>query len=94
MNEEQQLLQKWRIQPETDEQIAYDQFLGVYGFSHEQIDALISIMRHFYPGLPVQNRTLEWAVLKQRDIEAQNALAAVYEERQSGLLGAGTDDAR
>lgn len=68
----------WRVQPEESAQIQYQAFQLLYGFAHQEIDALIAILGHYYPTLPIQNRSVEWAVLKQRDMEAQDVLARHY----------------
>lgn len=73
----------WNVQPEESAEISYQTFQRVYGCSRQEIDALISMLRSFYPTLPIRNRSVEWGVLKQRDMEAQDLLAMAFEERKS-----------
>ncbi len=73
----------WRVQPEESVGIDYQAFLLFYGFTRQQIDWLITIIQHFYPKMPIQNRTVEWAVLRQRDMEGQDLLAKHYEASQN-----------
>ncbi len=67
----------WKVQPEVSAEIAYEQFRQVYGFGSQEIDGLIAIIQHCYPRFPIENRTVEWVVLKQKDMEAQRTLAEI-----------------
>jgi hypothetical protein len=57
------------------EAIHYEDFQELYNASREEIDGLVEMIRRYRPGLPIFNCTIEWAVLKQRDLEAQDSLA-------------------
>ena len=66
----------WRVQPEESPELDYEAFERLYCFTRPEIDGLVQLLQAYYPGTPIQNRTVEWAVLKQRDLEGQNALAS------------------
>ena len=72
--------QAWLVQPETSAEIQYEAFSRLYHFQKEEIDALILLLKQTRPDLPIVNCTVEWAVLRWRDIEAQDILAQKYEE--------------
>lgn len=64
--------QGWRVQPEESVEIDYQAFHNLYGCSRADIDGLREIIQHYYPNRPIQNSTIEWAVLRQRDRELQD----------------------
>jgi hypothetical protein len=65
----------WRVQPALGEAIGYEDFYGSYNASREEIDGLIEMIKRYRPGLPILNCTVEWAFLKQREMEAYDSLA-------------------
>ncbi len=65
----------WRVQPAMGEAIGYEAFSSLYQMEHTEIDNLIEMIKRYRPGLPILNCTVEWAILKQREMEAQGGLA-------------------
>ena len=64
----------WLVQPEGDTKINYTVFYQLFEMTREQIDALMETACQFYPLSPVCNRTVEWAILKQREMEGQHVV--------------------
>jgi hypothetical protein len=64
----------WEVQPPESPEIAYAAFEASYGLAHVQVEALIALLAQFRPDVPILNCTVEWAVLKQREMEALSML--------------------
>ncbi len=60
----------WHVQPALGEAIDYKGFHSVYNASRGEIDGLIEMIKRYRPTLPILNCTVEWVVLKQREMEA------------------------
>jgi hypothetical protein len=69
----------WRVQPEDSHEMNYEAFERIFGFTRQEIDGLIALLQHYYAGISIQNRAVEWAICKQRDMEAQVLLTAQSE---------------